>query len=107
VTGEAEIADIVRGAYAMLALHCTTAAISDVEVHVDQRRVHDSTPQIRAAHLDVIDREPQAGFTHIDFLTENRLSEAMPMAVQDFRLKLDFTGTGNSSIYAESIQGRG
>jgi hypothetical protein len=31
----------------------------------------------------------------------------MPMAVQDFRLKLDFTGTGNSSIYAESIQGRG
>jgi len=106
VTGEAEIADIVRGAYAMLAMHMTTAAVDDVEVHVDQRKVHDSDKVLRAAHYDVIGRVPQANFTHIDFLTENRLAEAMPMAVQDFRLKLDFTGTGNSSIYAESIQGR-
>lgn len=105
VAGDAEIADIVRGGYALKALHLTTADITDVEVHVDQRKVHESTTPLRAAHYDVIGRKPQAGMTHIDFLTENRIAEAMPMAVQDFRLKLDFTATGNVSIYAESIQG--
>lgn len=106
VAGDAEIADIVRGPYAMLALHATTAGISDVEVHVDQRKMHESTRLLRAAHLDVIGRVPQATFTHLDFVTENRLSEALPMAVQDFRIKATFTQTGNISVYAESIQGR-
>lgn len=105
VSGEAEIADIVRGPYAMLGLHVATAAISTVEVHADNRKVHESTKTLRAAHYKVIKRVPQSGFTHIDFTTENRLAEAMPMALQDFRLKLDFTATGNHSIYAESVQG--
>lgn len=105
VTGEAEIADIVRGNYAMLALHAATADITTVEVHADNRKVHESDKPLRAAHYGVIKRTPQAGFTHIDFCTENRLAEAMPMALQDFRLKLNFTSTGNHSIYAESVQG--
>lgn len=106
VAGEAEISDIPRGAYAMLALHVNTANVSDVEVHVDQRKVHESDAELRAAHYDVIERAPQSGFTHLDFLTENRIAEALPMAVQDFRIKPTFTGTGNFTIYAESLQGR-
>lgn len=105
VTGEGEIADIPRGPYAMLALHIGTAAIAGVEVHADQRKVHDSDEVIRDQRHKVVGRTPQANMTHIDFLTENRLAEALPMALQDFRLKLDFTGTGNHWIYAESLQG--
>lgn len=103
VTGPAEISDIVRGPYAMLALHVNTAAIGGVEVHTDGRKVIETDKQIRDAHADVAGRIPQAGFTHIDFLSENRLQEALPMALQDFRLKLDFSATGNFSIYAESL----
>jgi hypothetical protein len=106
VAGEAEISDIPRGAYAMLAMHINTANVSDVEVHVDQRKVHESDAELRAAHYDVIGRVPQSGFTHLDFLTENRIAEALPMAVQDFRIKPTFTGTGNFTMYAESLQGR-
>lgn len=105
VTGPAEIADIVRGPYAMLAMHVSTDAISTVEVHTDQRKIIESDAEIRAAHYGICGRVPQAGFTHIDFLTENRLAEALPMAVQDFRLKLDFSATGNFAIYAESLVG--
>lgn len=105
VTGPAEIADIVRGQYAMLALHVNTAAIGQVEILTDQRKVIESDKAIRAAHYDVVDRDPQAGFTHIDFLTENRLSHALPMVLQDFRVKLDFEATGNFAIYAESLHG--
>lgn len=105
VTGEAEIADIPRGPYAMLAFHVNTDQIGTVEVHTDQRKVIESDAAIRDAHYRVVGRVPQAGFTHIDFLTENRLAEALPMALQDFRLKLNFAATGNFSIYAESLVG--
>jgi len=105
VLGEAEISDIPRGQYAMLGMHLTTDQVDSLEVHLDQRKVHESSPVLRTAHLDVIGRVPQPGFTHLDFLTENRISEALPMAVTDFRIKSNFTSTGNFTLYAESIQG--
>lgn len=105
VTGEAEIADIPRGAYAMLAMHVNTDKIAGVEVHTDQRLIIQSDKAVRLADYTIAGRVPQVGMTHIDFLTENRLAEALPMALQDFRLKLDFKETGNFAIYAESLVG--
>lgn len=104
VTGEAEISDIMRGNYSMAALHFNTADIGDVEVMWDNRKILEMSKPIRDAHYDVIERAPQTGFTHVDFLAENILAEALPMAVSDFRVKAEFTATGNFSIYAESIQ---
>lgn len=105
VTGEAEIDNIVRGPYAMMAMHVSTDSIGEVEVLADQRKVYEADSSIRQAHADVSGRAPQAGFTHIDLIGENRLSEALPMNLQDFRLNLDFQTTGNFSIYAESLVG--
>lgn len=105
VVGEAEIADIIRGNYALGALHFTTDDIGDVELHVDNRKVLDMDSTVRAAHNTLAGRTQQPGMTHVDMMPENRLALSMPMAVQDFRLKADFTATGNVSIYAESIQG--
>lgn len=106
VIGEAEISDIMRGGYSMCAMHVTTDDIGEIEILWDNRKILEMSKNIRAAHYDVIDRVPQAGFTHVDFLAENILAEALPMAVSDFRLKADFTATGNFSIYTESVQGR-
>lgn len=103
VTGSAEIADIPRGAYAMLAMHVATDQIGNVEVQTDQRSVITMDKAIRATHYDLAGRVPQEGFTHIDFMPENRLSEALSMNLQDFRLKLDFEAIGNFPIYAESL----
>jgi len=105
VTGDAEISDIPRSAYSMMAMHFNTAAITGIEVTVDNRKVIENDKAIRDALAATIDRVPQSGMTHIDFLTEDRLIEALPMAVQDFRLKPTFTATGNFTIYAEAIKG--
>lgn len=106
VTGEAQISEINRGSYVMLAAHVATADIGDVEILADERVVHKSDAALRDSHYAVIGRVPQAGYTHIDFVTENRLSEAMPMELDDFRMNLDFTATGNFPIYLESLQGQ-
>jgi len=105
VTGIGEIADIPRGAYAMLGMHVNTGSIGSVEVLADQRKVMENDKAVRDAHHRIAGRVPQTGMTHIDFVPENRVAEALPMALQDFRLKLDFTASGNFAIYAESLVG--
>lgn len=105
VTGEAEISDIKRGAYAAMAMHLDTASISDVEVLADNFAVHQSDAVTRATHAEVAKRVPQAGYTHVDFIGDNRLPNAMPMTLNDFRLKPTFTATGNFRVLVEAIEG--
>jgi len=105
VTGEAEIDGIARGEYGMFAMHIGTAQIGGVEVLTNQRKVYDADKAIRDAHADVAGRVPQANMTHIDLVPENRITEALPMNVQDFRVALDFEATGSFPIYVEGIEG--
>lgn len=105
VTGEVEISDINKGPYAMLGFHIDTDQINSAEVHADQRKIIEFNRAINDADLAAGGRVPQTGYTHIDFVPENRLVEALPMNLADFRLLLDFAATGNFSIYAESLQG--
>lgn len=105
VTGEHEIADIQRGTYSAFAMHLKTANVSDLEVHSDGKRFFKAGPVARAHQAKIAGRAIQSGFTHIDFAPTNRLSDALPMAVQDLRLKANFTGTGAFPLYVESIQG--
>lgn len=105
VTGEAQLSDIPRAAYSALAFHIMTASVGDVEVLSDDRSVYNTTSLVRTAQNQLEGRTPQAGVTHIDFQGGNVLIEALPMDVQDFRVNLDFTATGNFPIYLESVQG--
>lgn len=106
LVGENEIDGIPRGAYNMMALHMTTAAISDIEVLADNRKVHESDRVLRAAEQKINGRTPQSDMTHIDFMTENLLDHTLPMALNDFRLRLDMNSPDqNFKIYAVSIQG--
>ena len=105
VTGEAQIDDIPRGAYAMLAAHIKTADIGEVQVLGDNREIIDTVPAVRDGHHKRAGRTPQSGFTHVDFHAENILAEALPMALQDFRINADFTSTGNFAIYTEGLYG--
>lgn len=105
VTGPAEIDNIVRGNYAMLAMHIGTASIGKLEVHADQQKLLETTAPIRSALYAMSKRNAQAGMTHVDFHIENRMGETLPMALQDFRLQCDFTATGSFPIYAESMVG--
>lgn len=104
--GTKEVSDLPLGAYNMMAMHITSANIDKVEILADNVKVIEMDQVIRQAHLQVIGKVPQAGMTHIDFLAENRLAEALPMALTDFRAKLDFTAANQSyKIYQVSLQG--
>ncbi|MCE8508342.1 hypothetical protein KBY28_07745 [Ruegeria pomeroyi] len=105
VTGKLEISDIRKAAYSMFALHVASSDIGEVEVIVNTREFLKMSPEIRAAHHETFKRAPQAGYTHVDFAGD-RIGEALPMNVQDFRLGLEFTATGNTAIYAEGIEGQ-
>lgn len=104
--GTKEVSDLPLGNYNMLAMHLSTAEIDKVEIHANNVKVIETDKIVRAAHYNVVNREPQAGMTHIDFLTEDRLGSALYMGLTDFRAKLDFTDDNvNYKLYAVSIQG--
>lgn len=104
--GVKEVSDLPLGAYNMLAMHLSTAAIDKVEILANNVKVIEMDKVIRDAHQKVIERVPQTGMTHIDFLTERRLGEALYMGLTDFRAKLEFTADNvNYKLYAVSMQG--
>lgn len=108
LTGKHSVSHIWRGVYNMLGIHITSDQIDDIEVYADNVRIYDTDKVIRDATSAVIDRNPQLGMSHIDFLSENRLSGWQPMALQDFRVEMDFTAAPNSyKIYTVSAQGVG
>ena len=104
VTGEAQIADIPRGNYAMYAVHFMTDSIAGVTVEADQRKVLETTARLREANGAISGRSKIAGLTSVDMAAENRILELMTMNLQDFRVNVDFTATGNFTFYTESLQ---
>lgn len=105
VTGEKEISDIPRAAYSLTALHLVSSAVDSVQVEADQQKVYEAIPNVSNLAQKIAKRTPQAGYTHTDFLTKNRLAGSIPMVLQDFRVRYNFTGTGNFDLYAERIVG--
>lgn len=102
LVGKAEITQLRRGGFAKFAMHVTTTEIDDVELVVNTREFVKMSKSVRSAHNAILGRVEQPGMTHID-LAGNRLGEAVPMNVQSFHLNLDFTDTGNSTIYTETL----
>ena len=114
--GVDEVADLPTGSHNLMSIDIENSAIGRVEVLADGYRVHNSDLEIRRQTLSNSGRVQQSGFTHIDFVRENRVAfpdanggvnvEAFPMLLNDFRMKLDFTTAPNSyNIYETTIQG--
>ena len=104
ITGAAEISDITRGPWVLKGIHFATDAIGKAEIKLDNRTVHKSSPAIRNSLARVVKKSPQSGFTHIDLMMQNRVSDWLPMAVLDFRLLANFTATGNFRFYTETVR---
>ncbi|MDX8353667.1 major capsid protein P2 [Cognatiyoonia sp. IB215182] len=105
-TGQHEMVGVpALGPHRLLALDIDNADIGEVEVLANNVRQYISTPIIREQQLRTSGRTPQDGFTHIDFIGEQRMDEAMPLKLTDFRVKADFLAAPNAfKIYATTIQ---
>jgi len=103
---EHEIAGIpALGPYRLLGMDIDSDTVGNVEVLSNNVRQYISTPMIREQQLLISARVPQAGYTHLDFAGEQRMDETMPLALSDFRVKVDFTTAPNAfSIYVATIQ---
>lgn len=105
--GVDEVADIPKGAYFISEIDIDDANIDDIDVEADGRIIFETDQAIRDQRHSIAGRVPQTGFTHLDFMAENRVGEVFPMVLRDFRLKLDFTtAPGSYDIYVTSIRGR-
>lgn len=117
--GVDEVADLPRGSHNLLTLDINSADIGEIEVFADSNRVHVSDKMLRQTTLLLSGRTQQNGYTHLDFVPQNRIAiaraasdgayvsgEAFPMTVQDFRLKLGFdVAPGSYQIIETTIQG--
>jgi len=103
VAGPFEVTEIRRSDYNISSFLIGSDDIEGIEVTINNNQVAKTTKPIRRAHASVYGKSEQPGYTFVDFAPD-RLRDAILMNVQDFRLTLDFTDTGNSPIYAESIE---
>lgn len=109
-TGAQQVAQLPRlDAYS--AVHIKTANISDISVKVGT--IPEFENITREYLHDLLTQEgysPQSDWTHIDVQAlTSRLSDVWPMrntageSVSEFRLDLNFTGTGNITILTETM----
>lgn len=106
VTGEVEYSTIPKGGYGTLAFHLAQSTINKFEIVANGIKVRDNSKTLAEVYGAQTGRVAQAGYTHIDFAETDRLTDALNMNVQDFRLKLDATATGNPYLYQEAVEGR-
>lgn len=106
-TGIREIPDLPRGPYAVLAMHLGTANVADVEVEANQRLVFQSDRPLAEQYYEQTGRVWQTGRWHIDFAATDRLSDALPLTLEDFRIKANVTVAGSFAILMERVESRG
>lgn len=107
VSGEVEIDKLPRGAF-YAALHLFKADINNVIVEADQVKILDNTKVVLERFqrgASPLKRVPQtAAATHIDWLLEGDLSQAIKTAdLQDFRVKMLLGTSGAVDIVAETL----
>lgn len=101
--GVNEVADLPRNKYGLIAAHFDTANIDDVTVEINSRKVFEADRVVMDAAYNEA-RTVQATWTHVDWCHRNRLADAVPMDVEDFRFKLNFSAAGGYNVYLERIE---
>lgn len=108
VAGDNEVSDLLKGPF-YAAIHMFKSDVSAVRLTADSVEIVDATKQILerqqkgaapAARVPVT-----ASATHLDFLLDGNLLDAMPTGgLQDLRLKMTLTTSGSVDIVTETFQ---
>ena len=105
-TGEVEEANLPRGDFGLMALHLTTDAVSTVEVRANERKAHESDLATRKFRDSLTNKTHQTGYTHINFCETDRVSDVLPLALEDFRVITNHTATGSFNYIQERIDSK-
>lgn len=107
VSGEVEIDKLVRGPW-YAAIHLFKADVSAVEVQANQVKIVDATKDVMERtqeEASPVKRVPvTAKATHVDFITEGDLQQALKTSgLTDFRLKATLDTSGSMDIVTETL----
>lgn len=108
VSGEVEIDNLPRSGGVMIGcIHLFKANVSNVEVEVNSIKAFDSTKTYSEEMQTRYNKTPQtATATHIDFMLEGDLAQAMDTrGVQDFRIRPTLDTSGAVRTVVEYIDG--
>jgi len=108
VSGEVEIDNLPRAGGVMIGcLHLFKSDVSNVEVEVNSIKAFDSTKDYSEEMQGRYKKTPQtASATHVDFMLEGDLSQAMDTrGVQDFRIRPTLDTAGYLRTVVEYIDG--
>jgi hypothetical protein len=106
VAGEIEIDNIVRGAR-IAAIHVFKSDVEKVELTLDSVKIYEAKKALGEVMQKQANRVPAtASCTHIDFLEEGDISQALITAgAQDLRLKPTLTTAGSVRVVVEYLDG--
>lgn len=104
VSGQVDIDNIPRGPRVM-AMHLFKSDISDVEVEMDNVRFYDASKALSITVQEENGRVPLTDCTHVDFLGDNDLANALITAnARDFRIKATLDTAGGADILVEYLE---
>jgi len=109
-TGEYEEANLPKGTpekpRALVGVHLTTDDVDRFEVIINSNTAMKEDIET-ATFLDGLkgrDKSWQTGYTHINPTRTNRLSDAIPLNVQDYRILTNHTATGSFKYLHEIVE---
>lgn len=103
--GTMEISDLPKSSGQLVGLHMKTTVVSALQLTVNAVEFINSDIDVMNAiyQREPMRRAPVNGWVHLDPLALNRIGDAWPMAVEDFRLKLTTTGAGTVDLFLETL----
>ena len=100
-----EVADMPKSNGQLVGLHIQSPLVTEANLSVNGVEFLNTDIDVMHSILKrrPLYREPVSGWVHIDPLALNRIADAWPMAVEDFRLKLKTSGAGPVPIFVETL----
>jgi hypothetical protein len=100
-----EVADLPKSNGQLVGLHIQTSIVTEANLTVNGVEFLNTDIDVMHAALKrrPANRSPVSNWVHIDPLALNRVADAWPMMVEDFRLKLKTSGSGAVPIFVETL----
>jgi len=104
--GEFQIQDIPKGPFGAFAMHMDTTNINTVNIEANGKKVTQADKAILKAVNVEAGRANQTGYTHLDYVSTNRMRDALPLDLQDFVMEFDMSAAASFTLLLERAEHR-
>ena len=103
--GVVEMATLPRGNYWQMGLHIASSAVTDVELLSNQNIVWEGNVLDNTQIDHLTGKVWQSGYFHVNNTENDRVRAALPLNVEDYRLKMTMSGAvANFNVIQERLE---